>query len=173
LSPSNTTVAVGSSFAVDIIADGINLGGYDLVLDFNPALVGLSAVVPDILLGDPSMFESFFDSSPGLDTVHISAVSLLDSAILLALQGTAPGNSFRLATLTFEATAAGLAQFNFGEALLTGLDANQVSASFAGATVEIGSVETPVPVPEPVTWMVLPGLLLIILGRAAYKRPLQ
>lgn len=168
---SSANVSVGSSFDIDVIAEDINLGGFDLTLGFSPARAGFSAVVPDLFLGDPGLFESFFSSSPGLDTVQISAVSLLDSAALIGLQHTAPGNSFRLATLTFDANAAGLAEFSFAETFLTGPDANQINADFFGTSVTISAIgEPPSAVPEPATWMVVAGLFLILVGRTRQKR---
>jgi hypothetical protein len=114
--PSSTNVTIGSSFDIDVVAEDTNLGGFDLTLGFNPALVGFTAAVPDLFLGDAAFFESLFSSMVGLDTVQISAVSLLESATVLALQGNAPGNSFRLAKLTLEANAAGIVTIRGTEA---------------------------------------------------------
>lgn len=169
MAPSSTNVPLGSSFDLDILAESVNLGGFDFIVGFNPALAVLTGVVPDVFLGDPFVLEAFFNSSPGLDTVQISSVSLLDSATLQALQGNATGNSFRLAKLTFVANAAGLAEFTFAQSFLTDADAKDVSATFFGASVTIGPAE--VQVPEPATWSVVAGLALILVGRASIKRP--
>ena len=152
LVPSSTEVTPGLSFELDIIAQEINLGGFDFVLSFNPLLVGLSGLSPDVLLGDTTAFEAFFDVVHGLDSVQISEVSLLAPAALQAFQGDSSGNSFRLATLTFRATAAGVAQFDVTQTTLTDPQANPISAAFLRTSVLIREVEAPDAVPEPNTW---------------------
>jgi hypothetical protein len=156
LVPSSTEVTPGSTFELNVIAENMNAGGFDFVLGFSPLLVGLSDAGPDVFLGDTLAFEAFFGLVYGLDTVQISEVSLLEPGALQALQGDSSGNLFRLAKLTFQANAPGLAQFAFTQISLTDPQANPISAASVGTSVLIREgTESPVPVPEPATWTLL------------------
>lgn len=156
--PSKAEVHVGETVSIDIVANELNLGAFDLTLQFAPALVGLT--------GEPTFFgflggpdSSFFGSLPGLDNVNLAEVSFLtDPNDLLGLQGT---QSFKLATLQFSALSAGIAQFAFSSAMLSDIDtATPVSADLLTASVVIRSVDPgpgpePSPVPEPGTFLLL------------------
>ena len=158
LVPARTEITVGESVSIDIIANDLNLGAFDLTLQFSPALVGLAA--------DPTFFgflggpdNSFFGSIPGLDNVNLAEVSFLTNPNdLLTLQGNEP---FKLATLQFSALAAGTAEFSFSSALLSNIDTTTpVSADLLTASVVIRGVDPgpgpdPSPVPEPGTFFLL------------------
>ncbi|MBL8218656.1 MAG: hypothetical protein JNL62_05485 [Bryobacterales bacterium] len=144
------TVFVGTEFDLDIMGENLNLGGFDFVLGFNAALVGANGAEPGLGLGDASLFEAFFNSSFGLDTVQLSEVSLLSPAELLALQGSAASNSFRLARVKLQANAPGTAVFAFSEVFLTGLEASEVEADLIAAQVLIAAKPVPDPEPPPV-----------------------
>jgi hypothetical protein len=174
LVPSSAEVVVGSSFNVDVVAENMNLGVFDLQIEFNPVRVGLTSVAPDIFLGDPSLLEALWDISPDLDFVQIGEVSFLSSAELQALQGDSAANSFRLATLTFQANTVGTADFGFGSTELTGPLLEEISATFLGASVLIsepgGPGPGPVPVPEPATWGLLGSAGLVMLGGRTWAK---
>ncbi|MFN7935968.1 MAG: hypothetical protein U0R19_21740 [Bryobacteraceae bacterium] len=171
--PSSSSVFVGTPFDLDIVAENLNLGGFDFILGFNAGLVGVNGADPDLLLGDTALFEAFFNASFGLDTVQVSEVSLLSPAELLSLQGSSASNAFRLARFTVQANAPGVAEFTFSQMFLTDMEANQVEADLIPAQVILAAVEEPTPepppvdAPEPGTWMVGVGLGLIMLRRAA------
>ena len=170
--PASTDVTLGSSINLDIVAQDVNLGGYQLVLKFAPTLVTFTNASPDQFLGDASS-DSFFTSALGLDTVEIVEVSFLSPAALVALQGISPGNSFRLATITFQASAVGLAEFTFDQTDLSDLFGSPVNAEFFGASVTIREEQTPPPpvtIPEPATWTLLAGVVLILFRLVPAKR---
>jgi hypothetical protein len=153
LMPSDASVDVGSTFTMDVVAEDINLGAYTLLLDYPAALVSMAAV-------DPIVFDQYLGQGMGLSLTQgddlfgqarLDELSFADEAILLSLQGTAPGNLYRLATLTFRADAAGTAVFGFDSALLSSLSGTALSADLVGATVEITN-GGPAPIPEPGTW---------------------
>lgn len=163
MEPSSPNIPLGSALELRILASGVNLGGFDFVLGFNPALTSLVDVSPDLFLGDPLLFEAFFNVSPGLDTVQISEVSLLDPATLTALQGDPPGNVYRLATLTFQSNAPGIAEFTYGPSIFTDPDAAMVTPDLSPLSVTI--VDDSAAVPESATWRLVTGFGWILAGR--------
>lgn len=164
---SSATVFAGTEFDLDVMAENLNLGGFDFVLGFNAGLVGANSAEPGSALGDANLFEAFFNSSFGLDTVQLSAVSLLSPAELLALQGSAASNSFRLARVKLVANAPGTALFTFSQVLLTSMEASEVEADLIPAQVLIAAQPDPDPEPPPVgapepAWTGAIGLALIV-----------
>lgn len=168
--PSNGNVFVGTPFDLEIVAENLNLGGFDFIVGFNAGLVGVNGADPDVLLGDTALFEAFFNASFGLDTVQVSEVSLLPPAELLSFQGSSASNAFRLARFTMQANAPGVAEFTFSQMFLTDMEANQVEAELIPAQVILAALEEPTPepeppgseTPEPGTWMAGVGLGLLL-----------
>src|SRR5215510_3964639 len=118
LVPSHSTVTAGDIFQVDLIATDLQIGGYDLILGYNP-LLGLieeSGVLFDSSLGGPD--DSFTFLFPGLDSLELGEVSLLTSPADLAARQSSL--SFPLAHLTVTALSAGTLNFDFVSALYTG-----------------------------------------------------
>ena len=111
LTPSSVATTTGNPVSVDIRVTDLfssQLGGFDLNIAFNPALLNPTGVTFGPLLGDPGLFEAFTGFSfttPGI--VNFAEVSLLDAAALDALQPT----SFSIATLSFDAIGTGFNQF--------------------------------------------------------------
>ena len=121
------------------------------MIDYPGALISmpLGPIVFGSALGGPAL--SFAEGHNLFSQVRLDELSVADEAVLRGLQGTAPGNSFVLATLNFRADAVGSAEFDFNSALLT-LNGLLVTADLIGATVEIDGTTQPPQVPEPGTW---------------------
>src|SRR5512138_3753574 len=140
LTPSAANVTVGSNFTVDVMAEDVNLGGFDLVVIFKPLLSSYVSTQFGSALGNPDN-DTFYQATANLDVLSISQVSFItDAATLDALQGALP-NVFKLATLTFKADAAGTATFNFDLAAsgLTDYVGRPLPAEFVGTSVTIGA----------------------------------
>ncbi len=111
LTPSFTTTTTGTPVSVDVRVTDLGasqLGGFDIDVAYNSALLTPTGVTFGPFLGDPLLFEAFTDFSfatPGV--VDFSEVSLLSAAELDALQS----GSFSIATLSFDAIGSGPASF--------------------------------------------------------------
>jgi len=110
LNPTTQTVNVGGTFSYDLLVSGLTsgvsaLGGYDITIGYAPAIVAPSLIAYTNRLGNPP-FEAMQMNSFFAGTLEIVEVSLLSPAALLSRQ-TFAGSSFSLATLTFDALAAG------------------------------------------------------------------
>lgn len=114
--PQSQVVTVGDMVSVDVIITGLNspavvLGGYALAVNFDPAILMPEAVPVDfnsIELGDPnaSPATAFAAASePALNLLRFTEVSNLQPGELAALQLNEA--EFRLATISFDATAEG------------------------------------------------------------------
>lgn len=166
LSSPVSTVAVGSTFEVDVRASDLNLGGYQLNIGFDPLLASLSSISFDQFLGSPL---SFNFGQQFIDTIELDEVSFADAPTLLALQGDgASGNQFPLAKLTFLAEQAGTVEFTFLSPVLTDLTGNPVTTDFLAGRVTITDIAIPATVPEPDTWAsvaICVGALVLIRRR--------
>ena len=172
LTPTSTSVNVGDVFAIDIMASDLNPGGYELTVGFSPALVSLPDPFNPVeffeFLGGPG--GSIQGPNSGLDFVEADETSFLtDPADLIALQGTVPGNLFRLARIQFRAEQQGTADFSFLFDYLTNLDgSSRITADLVGTRVQIG--EPTSAVPEPGTVMLAAaglGAIVVLRRRSA------
>lgn len=157
--PSDTSLAVGELVSVDVVVSGLGTGApatvssFDLDLSFASPQLAFVGIVFGSGLGSGAQVLTSSSLLPG-PVVDFAAASFLSSATLDAQQPA----SFVLATLTFQAGAAGLAPLAVTQALLAdtigGPGGNQILVgSLLGATITV--------VPEPGT------LLLLALGLAS------
>jgi len=113
--PVSQTVPVGESVSVDLVISGLgdgespSLGGFDLFIEYDPAILALS----DVSFGDPTLGDqldvsgwgSLYDySSYSSDVEYLFGLSYNLAEDLINLQ--AP--SFVLATLTFDTLSVGI-----------------------------------------------------------------
>ncbi len=119
------------------------IGGFDVFVGYDGTNFAPPTVDPGPYLGDPLLFESFFDVFFDVNLVQISEVSLLSNAYLVSTQPL----SFTLATIHFS---------DSGNQALQILDAD-VSDGFGNPIGET-------PIPEPGT-MILLGSGLAVLAR--------
>jgi hypothetical protein len=163
------TAALGTEFTIDVIAEGINLGGYDLTIEYTPLL---AAAAGSVEFGTALGFTIQPEPEFGLAHIRFSETSLEDTPALLAMQGTGPDNRFRIASISFLAAAAGAAQFNVTINELTDVNANPFTSTAIGTVVQIVPPTPPSGVPEPGTWaMMAAGLSLIALNGRRLLRP--
>jgi len=142
LTPGNSTVNIGSSFAVQVsgnsFTDNVVGGGFNL--GFNPAVLSLSSVAINTGVWE-------FVSSNGSTNNNNGTLS---DVFFNSIRATLPTGSFDIATLTFSAKAAGSSlltlsgspDFPFANDL-----ADVINVGFG-----TGSVTA---VPEPATWLSL------------------
>ena len=157
LAPSQTTVTVGDVFQVHVIASDLQLGGYDLILSYNPLLAAIfeTDLTFDSRLGGPT--DSFTFLFPGLDTLEFGEVSLLTSESDLAALQNQP--SFPLAHISVKALTPGLLMLDFVSTSYTGAT-NYSGAPVGDITYQAAAVSVvdpppqdfpPVHIPEPTT----------------------
>ena len=175
LNPVSQTVTVGSSFDVTLtisgLGDGIapSLSAFDTDISFDQTILSFSSVTFGSFLGDPdpASFEtitSFDDfTTPGI--VNLFEVSLLDGnaatcifCIPPYLDDLQPGE-FTLATLTFNALAAGSSSLGINLNALADADANSLTADLNAARVNVDGTNGTVPEPPTLLLLVLGGLL--------------
>jgi hypothetical protein len=111
LEPSSTVVSVGNVFTIDVMANNLGLGAYDVTFSYSPLIVFVDTaqVTFDSHLGAPDNSFQFVDQT--LDTIEVAEVSFFTrSADLAALQ---TGVSFPLAHIQVKALQPGTAPFNF------------------------------------------------------------
>lgn len=144
--------AVGDSFTVDLVVDGLtdlaapSLGVYDFDLTFDPALVAPGTVTFGTGL-DVLGLGSIQAATPGAGAVNLFELSLDTIDDLNNLQA----GAFQIASVTFTALAAGDNSFGvsvnaFGDADGFGIQ----NLSVTGQDIRItGAVTPPTGVPEP------------------------
>ncbi len=157
--PTATTLAIGGSTAVDVIATrgvGEIVSAFDFDLKYDPSIIRATAVSFGNFLGDLNNFEAITDSklaTAGL--ADFAEVSLLTDLGLANLQS---ATQFRLATVSFDALAAGtsvLEMINYG---VGGNDIKGANNVVLSPILEKGSIAVTGPTttaPEPSTFILL------------------
>lgn len=176
LNPLTITAAAGGQFTVDVVVDGLSggqlLGGFDLDVVFDPAVMAAHSVVFGSALGADGI-DQFSSSVLSAGRIDFAAVSLLDGLALSALQFV----PFTIAQLVFDALAPGASAISFDLITAPGLlfsDEFGIALPVdAGAQADVrvtaGGV---VYVPEPGT-LALVVLPLMALARRQRFQPQQ
>lgn len=160
-SPASQQASLGDSVSFDIVVselEGEIVSSYDLDVSFDAAVLAVTGVLFTTALGDPDLFDvllGFDTTTPGL--ADLSALSLLDDADLLALQG---GDSVTLATLDFTVVGPGTSSLSFlfdPPNEITGANGALLVVTSASGTL----------VPEPSSALLL--LLSVLLARSAAR----
>jgi hypothetical protein len=167
LTPSSSTVIVGSSFTVDIEIDTVtDLYAWEMDIGFGPtSLVNVTGQAEGPFLGAPT---SFF--LPGTVDNVVGTITYIANSLVGAIPGVT--GSGTLATLTFDALSVGLADFSFSRVLM--LDSNlsdiftDSQVDWIGGRIEIVSTPT-TQVPVPPTLALL-GLTLPMVWRLRRRR---
>lgn len=160
--PSNGTVGIGDSVAVDVrlsdLTAGADVGAFDFNVLFNSSVFSLTGYSLGGALGDLASFEAFdVGSGHGASGVfNLAEISLLSD---LSFQH----DSFTLATLHFTALTKGDSALSLGGVVLGDANGGALSADLSGATISA--------VPEAETMlMFMSGLALL---GVAYRRRQQ
>ena len=119
-SPSSSNVTVGDTFDVELTISGLadfavdSLGAFDIDVLFDSSVLGFNGIAyGDPILGDqldPFNLGSLTATTPSAGSVNLFQVSFDLASDLNSLQV----GSFTLATLTFDALAAGSSFLDFG-----------------------------------------------------------
>ncbi|WP_297820765.1 cohesin domain-containing protein [uncultured Paraglaciecola sp.] len=175
-SPSSITVNVGDTFDVDVVisdlfASGEIVSTFDLDVTYDAAILNATAVSFGSYLDD-ALGLSFQDAEFTLGRIDFSELSFLGDSELQAIQV----DSFTLATLSFEALAAGVSSLFFDPNTLPGvyvigLDPStslDLSASIGTGDVRVAAVK----VAEPsILFVMITGWLgFAITQRKRFKR---
>ncbi|MEM7409094.1 MAG: cohesin domain-containing protein [Myxococcota bacterium] len=142
-----TDPAISDLFTVDIVAAGLgngvapSVGAYDFDIAFDAGLIQFIDAVPGGELGDPNGMPptTFFSQNAAGGVLDIFEVSFLAPAALDAAQG----DTVVLATLTFQAIAAGTTALSFDQALLSDALGNDLMPTVMGASLTIPAIPEP------------------------------
>ena len=138
-SPSSSAVTVGGTVNVNItVADVSNLGGYDLFLQFNPAIVHLTSLVDSgFVRNNPTNIVVCSNSNRA--TIDNSAGTATESCATVNIFGLGPGVSTVAAVAlmqgSFTAVGTGTSPLT-----LTGTTLQDPSGSAIAATLGTGSI---------------------------------
>ena len=160
--PSSRTVLIGDTFTVDIIGTGfpatVDGGGFDIGLS-SPGTIRFVVPGADLTVADITFATGWnFLISPG---VLDGGAGTVKDLFFNGFPGVS-GPDFKIATLKFMATARGESDiFLTANAFAFGSNGDAVSVDFSKAEVVV--------VPEPSTWVLLAGGLLLG-GWVAAKR---
>ena len=165
VTPSHTDAAVGDSVSVDIVVSGLGagerVGGFSFLLAFDSSILkGVSYVVDP----DSKMSPGFELPPVGFGAGGVSPLEMFYVAAAGA-DLTGQGASFRLATVTFSAIAAGLTRLTLdnpdGAVVLSDGSGQELPSELRHGTVCVGGAAA-CTVPEP-------GLLALLgAGVAAF-----
>ena len=149
-----------------VSASGPLVGGFDIVIEYNPSIVAFQNVFFGTGLGDAGAFEaleSVINDVPGF--VQIASVSLLGTSDLLARQ---PASFLTLATLRFEAVSSGISPLAFvSPTLVSGVFPGLPDPSILSLDLSPGAIQ--VTVPEPGTFGLLGFVLTGVWARASRR----
>ena len=176
---SSTTITVGDTFTLDLIASNLQLGGYDVTFHYNPLLASIdnSQVLFDTHLGAPD--NSFSMTFADLDTLELAEVSFLTSAADLAALQT--DSSYPLAHIPVKALLPGTLSLDFASTPFTsvtdyaGVPVSSVTYESAVVTI-LDATQPPLPptpteTPEPGSVVLLvTGVALMAGGRLGSRR---
>ncbi len=157
--PAAQNPALNASVFVDVSVSGLGdltaptLGGFDLSIDYNNAVLTPVAFSFGNLLGDPAFLEAITFFVLG-DPVSVSEVSLLSPSALDALQPA----SFALGTLEFLAIGQGSSPLSFTSATLSDGFGEPLAAQASSGSVTVGTQV----IPEPGTLCLVAGGLAIL-----------
>jgi hypothetical protein len=162
--PSISNVNVNDAFDVDVVISDLGsdlVGGFDISIDYDPAVLSATGVQFSDSLGDPDPL--FFETITFSDTLIAGTVnafnsSLLSTSELAALQ---PSGGFTILTLSFLADAIGTSALEFGFSLIS--DDGGIAISTSNQTGQVNVV----PLPGAV-WLMITALMGI--GAMARKR---
>lgn len=175
LEPADSTTTPGGSVSIDVMISGLgagsppSVGAFDLTLAYEPELLQLTGAGFGALLGDPDL-EAVTSIVPSAGSINLAEISLLDPAVLDALQG----SSFSLATLTFQAIGPGTAHLAFADALVGDAFGSVVPIdAFRGATIAVGTTS---PIPEPNTrplYLIGAAVALVYIAKSGGQRAMK
>ena len=112
-----------------------SIGGFDLTLEYDPAILSYLGTVFGSALGNPATEAIAFDDVPGVGLVRLFEVSLLDPDVLDADQ---PG-TFTLATVAFGGRQPGISLVNFLSVELSDSMANPLTANTLNGAIQVVS----------------------------------
>lgn len=158
--PAASSFVQGSSLNVDVVVSGLaageQIGAFDLIVNFDPAVLGLSGYQLGNQLGDAFDSSDTSAGSIGAGQFNLGQISFLAD---LSAQPAA----FTLATLSFTGLTAGISALSFSNVILGDTWGAEFAADLGSATLNVSAV------PEPGT----PALLLAgiaLLGLMARRR---
>src|SRR5215471_11371444 len=171
--PTATTLVMGDSTAVDVIAAraaGEIVSAFDFDLQYDPSIIRATGLSFGNFLGAPTNFEALTDSrltTAGL--ADFAEVSLLTDLSLTGIQSAS--SQFTLATISFDAVGPGTSLLQFINVGVGGNDIKGANDTVLPPTLQTGSVTVAATVPEPSPFLLLGIGLLWMAFPMTFCRP--
>ncbi|MDH5325720.1 MAG: cohesin domain-containing protein [Gammaproteobacteria bacterium] len=164
---SQSTVAQGDSFDVDIIVSGLTaadeiVSAFDLFIGFDDAILSVS----NIVFGT-ELYTGFFQDT---DTTIAGQVELVDLSFLFDYElATLQSDSVLLSTITFDALTAGVSELLFlPHPILGGQDVKGRDAAILPLDVGQASITVTASVPEPGTSLLMLAGIIAVFSNLKY-----
>lgn len=154
------TINVGISGLGDGV--GPNLGAFDLGITYDASLLTLQSFSFSNYLGYPA--NAFASGSTGSGLLSVQQVSFLSDAALASLQPA----TFSLLSMQFITVGLGTSLLSFQNVVLS--DGLGLSLPTGLLQASVSVVQTPSPVPEPATWLLVSAGALMGIGYMRRKR---
>ena len=152
VNPATSSIQLGNTVSVNVnVANGINTGGYQFILSYNPSVLRINAasdVTNGAYLANSGKTVAVCPTCPQID--NVAGTVYMMAYLTDGLNSGANGNG-TLATITFTTIGTGTSSLNLSnvQVVMADLDANTQPTTINNSSVQVTSTPTPTPVPTP------------------------
>ena len=128
-------IDAGSQLKLDILADGVaDLAGVQMSIVYNPSVLKYVSTAEGNFLNQNGAAQTFF-----LNTINTLRPDVVDNIAIVKVGNGVSGNGI-IATVYFNATAAGYSDLTFNGVLLSDSNGNPISAGIINTNVSIATI---------------------------------
>ena len=150
VNPATSSIQLGNTVSVNVnVANGINTGGYQFILSYNPSVLRINAasdVTNGAYLANSGKTVAVCPTCPQID--NVAGTVYMMAYLTDGLNSGANGNG-TLATITFTTIGTGTSSLNLSELqiAMADLDANTQPTTINNSSVQVTSATNPSPSP--------------------------